>query len=58
MEFKQNSSTHNPCMQIVPAAPSYVASREKKTPRRGAGAPKKKLPEKKIQKLAEVGQEN
>ncbi len=45
-------------MQIVPAAPSYVASREKKTPRRGAGAPKKKLPEKKIQKLAEVGQEN
>jgi hypothetical protein len=42
MEFKQNSSTHNPCMQILPAAPSYVASREKKTPRRGAGAPKKK----------------
>jgi hypothetical protein len=36
MEFKQNSSTHNPCIQILPAAPSYAASREKKTPRRGA----------------------
>jgi hypothetical protein len=47
MEFKQNSSTHNPCMQILPAAPSYVASREKKTPRRGAGAPKKKKKKKK-----------
>jgi len=42
-------------MQILPAAPSYAASREKKTPRRGAGAgaPKKnKTPGKKDTKAS------